>query len=104
MEKILTDIVKEKGISKIIMDYKKEFENLMFCNMCNCEYDDIYDDIWICADEAHANYSNHKIGVSFCGDCLMAGYEVYHDEWKAGYDRYRLGRHGVYRKVSDEDY
>lgn len=103
MEKILTDIVKEKGISKIIMEYKKQFDNITFCSCCKSRYDDL-----IIPDEklyslsqlsypAEFFHDEQDTGETFCRYCIKP------DEFPC-YERYRIGRHGVYRKVSDEDY
>lgn len=109
MEKILTDIVKEKGISKIIMEYKKEFDNITFCSSCNKKFE----------NEFYRIKKNSKI---FNGNCcfhckekvLEAFFTANHWTRETNYDdfkkifgrmkKYKMGRHLIWRRVKKKKY
>jgi len=107
MEKILTDIVKEKGISKIILDYKKQFDNITFCSSCSCPFScKNYSSEFYTPNIFKQNKFIKEHRGNFCRDCYYwyENYFINTEEEILTFERYRLGRHGIYRKVSDEFY
>ena len=96
MEKILTDIVKEKGISKIIMDYKKQFDNITFCSCCNEKFENLFYNI------KGIVYNNENL----CFNCKVENLEMLPIE--TSYEtfekifgtmkEYKMGRHPVWRR------
>ena len=62
----LTKIVKEAGISKIILDYKKQFENITFCSCCNEKFEIGLSNVY-----EFYNIKHWKNNDNFCFHCKV---------------------------------
>ena len=93
IEDDITAIVKESGISKIILQYKSELEDISNCSRCGFKYSNRF-------------WKYYDTGKTFCLRCML---DKSSEEIKATagdevlvplFAQYSSGRHGIYRDVN----
>jgi hypothetical protein len=90
IENDLTAIVKESGISKIILQYKSELEDISNCSECGFKYKNRF-------------WKNNESGKTFCLSCINDFFDIYY-EIDENYTQYSSGRHSIYRDVNKFNY
>jgi len=100
IEDDITTIVKERGISKLILRYKSELETISYCKGCGFKYNNRF-------------WKYKKTGNTFCLRCMLnkTSRETYikanngDENWDdALFDQYCSGRSGIYRDVNKFKY
>jgi len=94
IENDITAIVKESGISQIILKYKSELESISYCNRCGFKY-------------VNRFWKHKETCKTFCGGCAADEVEdstTFRSDFLECFDQYCSGRHGIYRDVNKFNY